>query len=126
MKEETRGHVYYDSIYMKRPELATNRRQSVLVIAREHGDKFVVIVNRYEIYFWSVENVLELDVVTVAIILMHATHECLSNLFHLVSERNELRNQVHKDTYHIIPFIWHSRKGKTVGMETTNGCQEEG
>lgn len=30
------------------------------------GDKFVVIVNRYEIYFWSVENVLELDVATVA------------------------------------------------------------
>ena len=48
---------------------------------------------------------------------MHATHECLSNSFHLVSERNELRNQVHKETYHIIPFIWHCRKGKTVGME---------
>lgn len=37
---------------MKRPELATNRRQKwQLVIAREHGDKFVVIVNGYEIYF---------------------------------------------------------------------------
>ena len=30
------------------------------------GDKCVVIGNRYEIYFWSVENVLELDVATVA------------------------------------------------------------
>ena len=24
----------------------------------------------------------------------------------------KLRNQVHEDTYHIISFIWHSRKGK--------------
>ena len=56
---------------------------------------------------------------------MHATHGCLSNSFVQV-KGVKLRNQTPKATYHIIPFIWHSRNGKTVGMETDQGLPGEG